>query len=109
MTFKHDFKHTLPHVAMTTSMDIDIDRATNVEMDTTIEVDPDHGMGGWYETYDLETGGDRFYASGALEVEFDQDPQGGNQLARLVGYDGCFELPDYIIKALEDKGVIIDL
>jgi len=27
----------------------------------------------------------------------------------LVGYDGCFELPDYIIKVLEEKGVIIDL
>ena len=103
MKFKHDFKTTLPHVAMTTSMDIDIDRATNVEMDTTIEVDPNHGMGGWYETYDLETGGDRFYAEGVLEVNFDGDK------ATLVGYDGCFELPEFITDALESKGVIIDL
>ena len=103
MKFKEEFKIVLPKVAMTTSMDIDIDRATNVEMDTTIEVDPEHGMGGWYETYDLETGGDRFYAGGCLEVDFD------GEKATLVGYDGCFELPDYIINALKEKSVIIDL
>jgi len=104
MKFTQDFKTTLPHVAMTTAYDIDTDRAENVEMDTTIGIDPDHGTGGWYETYDLETGGDRFYAGGVLETEHDDDGK-----VRLVGYDGCFELPDYIIKALEDKGVIIDL
>ena len=104
MKFKHDFKTTLPHVAMTTSMDIDIDRATNVEMDTTIEVDPNHGMGGWYETYDVETAGDRFYAEGCLEVYWDD-----NGDVRLTGYDGCFELPEFITDALESKGVIIDL
>jgi len=60
MKFKLDFKTTLPHVAMTTAYDVDTARATNVEMDTTIEVDPNHRYGGWYETYDLETGGDRF-------------------------------------------------
>ena len=103
MKFKLDFKNTLPHVAMTTSMDIDIDRATNVEMDTSIGIDPDHQYGGWYETYDLESGGERFYAEGVLEVYFDEDGP------RLTGYDGCFELPEYITDALESKGVIIDL
>jgi len=104
MKFTQHFKTTLPHVAMTTAYDIDTDRAENVEMDTTIGIDPDHGTGGWYETYDLETGGDRFYAGGVLETEHDDDGK-----VRLVGYDGCFELPDYIIKALENKGVIIYL
>ena len=104
MKFKLDFKTTLPHVAMTTAYDVDLDRATNVEMDTTVEVDPNHRYGGWYETYDLESGGDRFYAEGVLETEHDDDGS-----VRLVGYDGCFELPDYIINALKDKGVIIDL
>ena len=103
MKFTQSFKTTLPHVAMTTAYDVDKDRATNVVMDTTIGIDPRHQYGGWYETYDLETGGDRFYAEGVLEVYFDEDGP------RLTGYDGCFELPDYIIKALEDKGVIIDL
>ena len=109
MTFVHSFEHTLPFVSMRTAYGNDIDKAENVKMDTEVCVDQEHQYGGWYETYDLETGGDRFYAEGVLEVEFDQDPQGGNQLARLVGYDGCHELPDYIINALEEKGVIIDL
>ncbi len=103
MKFTHSFKHTLPFVSMRTAYDVDLDAAKNVEMDTEVSIDPDHGYGGWYETYDLETGGDRFYAEGVLEVDFDGDK------ATLTGYDGCFELPDYIIKALEEKGVIIDL
>jgi hypothetical protein len=103
MKFKLDFKTTLPHVAMTTAYDVDTARAVNVEMDTTVEIDPNHSYGGWYETYDLETGGARFYAGGVLEVYFDEDGP------RLTGYDGCFELPEYITDALESKGVIIDL
>jgi hypothetical protein len=104
MKFKLDFKTTLPHVAMTTAYDVDKDRATNVEMDTTVEVDPNHRYGGWYETYDLDTGGDRFYAEGVLEVYWDDNGE-----VRLTGYDGCFELPEYITEALEKQGVIIDL
>ena len=104
MKFTHNFKHTLPFASMRTAYDVDVDSAKNVKMDTEVCIDPDHGYGGWYETYDLDTGGDRFYAEGVLETEHDDDGS-----VRLVGYDGCFELPDYIIKALEDKGVIIDL
>ena len=104
MKFKLDFKTKLPHVAMTTAYDVDTDRAENVEMDTTIEIDPNHRYGGWYETYDLETSGDRFYAEGILEVYWDD-----NGDVRLTGYDGCFELPEYITEALEKQGVIIDL
>ena len=104
MKFQIDFKTTLPHVAMTTAYDVDKDRATNVEMDTSIGIDPDHQYGGWYETYDLESGGDRFYAGGILEVYWDD-----NGDVRLTGYDGCFELPEFITDALESKGVIIDL
>ena len=103
MKFTHSFKHTLPFVSMRTAYDVDLDAAKNVEMDTSVSIDPDHQYGGWYETYDLETGGDRFYAEGVLEVYFDEDGP------RLTGYDGCFELPEYITDALEKKGVIIDL
>jgi hypothetical protein len=76
--------------------------ASNMEMHTTIGIDPEHG--GWYETYDENTGGERFYAEGELEVDF--EPNGG---VSLTGYDGCFELPAHIIEALEKKGVNIDL
>jgi len=104
MKFKEDFKIVLPNVAMTTAYDIDTARATDVEMDTTICIDPDHGYGGWYETYDVATGGERFYATGILETRHDFE---GN--VYLTGYDGCFELPDFIIEALEKKGVINEL
>ena len=104
MKFTHTFKTTLPFVSMRTAYDVDTARAVNVEMDTTVEIDPNHSYGGWYETYDLETGGARFYAEGVLEVYWDD-----NGDVRLTGYDGCFELPEYIIDALEKKGVIIDL
>ena len=75
---------------------------SNMEMHTPIGIDPEHG--GWYETYDENTGGERFYAEGELEVDF--EPNGG---VSLTGYDGCFELPAHIIEALEKKGVNIDL
>ena len=107
MKFEHSFKTTLPRVAMTTAYDVDKDRATNVVMDSSIGIDPNHQYGGWYETYDLETGGERFYAEGILEIYWDTEDNRGD--VRLTGYDGCFELPEYIIEALEKKGVIIDL
>ena len=107
MTFVHSFEHTLPFVSMRTAYGNDIDKAENVKMDTEVCVDQEHQYGGWYETYDLDTGGERFHAEGVLEVEFDQDPQGGNQVARLQATTDV-ELPDYIINALEEKGVIID-
>jgi len=104
MKFKHDFKTTLPHVAMTSTLYGDHDRAENVVMDTTVAVDPNHTYGGWYETYDIDSGGERFHAEGILEIYWDD-----NGDVRLTGYDGCFELPEYITDALESKGVIIDL
>ena len=108
MKFTLNFKTTLPFVSMRTAYDVDLDAAKNVEMDTSIGIDPDHQYGGWYETYDLETGGERFYAGGVLET-LDTSDGYGNEAVALVGYDGCFDLPEYIIEALEKKGVIIDL
>ena len=104
MKFTDSFKTTLPFVSMRTAYDVDLDAELNVEMDTSIGIDPNHQYGGWYETYDLDTGGDRFYAGGILEVYWDD-----NGDVRLTGYDGCFELPEFITDALESKGVIIDL
>lgn len=49
---------------------------------------------GWYEHYDEETGGEEFHQEGVLEFKgFD-----------IVGYDGCFELDEVIIKLLESFG-----
>jgi hypothetical protein len=94
MNFTHTFKTHTPN---------------NSEVEAEIWMDPDIGYGGGYEIWDTATGGNRIYVEGILETERDMDPQGGNEVTRLTGYDGCFELPEYIIEALESKGVIIDL
>ena len=73
-----------------------------------IWVDPDTNYGGGYEIWDEATGGNRIYIEGVLETEDCSDGD-GNERVVLTGYDGCFELPEYIIEALEKKGVIIDL
>ena len=49
MKFKLDFKTTLPYVSMQTAYDVTLCEAENVVMDTTIEIDPNHRYGGWYE------------------------------------------------------------
>ncbi len=92
MKFKHNFKSTVSGLAM----------------ETTIGIDSTDENGGWYETFDIDTGGERFYAEGVLET-LDTSDGDGNEAVVLVGYDGCFELPAHIIEALEKKGVIIDL
>lgn len=94
MNFTHTFKTQTPNGS---------------EVNAQIWMDPDLGYGGGYEIWDEATGGNRIYVEGILETERDMDPQGGNEIVRLTGYDGCFELPEYIIEALEEKGVIIDL
>lgn len=80
-----------------------IDSADGVTMRTTICVDPD-SEDAWYETYDAISGGAHFHAEGELEIDF---PEGGQPT--LVGYDGCYDLPDYIIRKLEEHGVKDDL
>jgi len=80
-----------------------IDSANSVTMRTTIGVDPESEHG-WFETYDVVSGGQAFHAEGELEFYTDEDGQ-----LTLSGYDGCFSLPDYIIRKLEEHGVKDDL
>ena len=93
MRFEHEFKTQTPRGSVICAK---------------IWLDPDIGYGGGYEIWDDATGGHRIYVEGALETEDSSDGD-GNERVVLTGYDGCYELPDYIIKALEEKGVIIDL
>ena len=81
---------------MTTAYDVDQDRATNVVMDSSVSIDPDHQYGGWYETYDLETGSDRFYAEGIRETAHEEDGS-----VRPVGAAVCVEVPHMITDVLE--------
>ena len=93
MRFEHEFKTQTPRGSVVCAK---------------IWLDPDIGYGGGYEIWDEATGGNRIYVEGVLETEDSSDGD-GNERVVLTGYDGCYELPEYIIKALEEKGVIIDL
>jgi hypothetical protein len=68
-----------------------LDKA-EVELNVTIEIQDD-GYG-WFEYYDVETSGERFYAEGGLWFEGEE----------LVDYDGVFSLSDFIINKLESWG-----
>jgi hypothetical protein len=93
MRFEHEFKTQTPRGSVVCAK---------------IWLDPDIGYGGGYEIWDDATGGNRIYVEGVLETEDSSDGD-GNERVVLTGYDGCYELPEYIINALEEKGVIIDL
>ena len=49
---------------------------------------------GWFELYDIETGGDEWYAEGNLGFD-------GNQ---VIYYDGVFSLPSAVTNKLKEWG-----
>ena len=53
---------------------------------------------GYFEFYDVETGGEDWYAEGGLWIE-------GKE---IVDYDGVFSLPISLIKLLNEKGYSTD-
>lgn len=53
---------------------------------------------GWFEFYDVETGGDEWYAEGSLSID--------NKT--ITDYDGVFELPGFIVSKLEELGFNCD-
>jgi hypothetical protein len=69
-----------------------IKRKDNIELQVTIGIDSDER--GWFEIYDIESGGEEWYAEGELEIDG----------MAVVGYDGVFALPVCIIEKLEEMG-----
>ena len=69
--------------------------ATGVKLDVEINIDGDEGN---FELYDIETGGESWYAEGCLELD-------GKS---VVGYDGVFDLPNVIKDMLRVKGYNLD-
>jgi hypothetical protein len=69
----------------------------DVELEGTIgyRAEDDYG---WFEFYDVESGGEEWYAEGGLWFE-------GNE---LTDYDGVFSLPPFIFKYLKSKGFNVD-
>jgi len=103
MQYTKKFTTVLPTVAMSTAYGNDLRRKENVEMETQIDISPEYKYGGCFESYDLETGGEDFHAEGGLEIE------NINGYLTLTGYDGVFELPDYIVEAVREAGIKIEL
>jgi hypothetical protein len=56
------------------------------------------GESGWFEIYDEESGGEDWYAEGGIDFE-------GTD---VVGYDGCFDLPQVIKDKLVELGYSLD-
>jgi hypothetical protein len=73
-----------------------IKRENNVLLDCTLGLHNDSS--GHYEIYDIETGGESWYAEGT--IDFDG--------MDVVGYDGAFSLPQPIEKKLLELGYSLD-
>tara|TARA_R110000772_G_scaffold223563_2_gene334120 strand:- start:495 stop:785 length:291 start_codon:yes stop_codon:yes gene_type:complete len=69
----------------------------NVKLQVTVGIKSESS--GWFEVYDIETGGDDWYAEGCLDFDG----------MDLVGYDGCFSLPEVVIDKLKTLGYKDDL
>lgn len=64
----------------------------NVTLEVTVGIkDPEYG---WFEVYDLKSGGNDWYAEGSLQIEDNM----------ITGYDGVFELPTPVIDKLREWG-----
>jgi hypothetical protein len=64
----------------------------SVKLQVTVGIKNKHD--GWFEIYDIKTGGNSWYAEGCLNFNG----------MDLTGYDGCFSLPDVVIDKLKTLG-----
>ena len=87
---QYDFKVT-KSLSLENSFGI-IKQEEGIEIDVTVGINDEDS--GWFELYDIETGGEEWYAEGG--IEFDG--------MDIVGYDGVFELPDFIVNKLVELG-----
>ncbi len=68
-----------------------IKEENNIELSVEIGI---NGEDGWFELYDIESGGDEWYAEGGLWFDG----------KTLTDYDGVFALPKCIEDKLEELG-----
>ena len=69
-----------------------IKEQNNIELQVTIGINSTEY--GWFEIYDVETGGEDWYAEGGLELDG----------MAVMGYDGVFALPVCILNKLKEMG-----
>lgn len=73
-----------------------IDQEDNVKLHVTVvQSDDDYG---WFEIYDLKTGGNDWYAEGSLRIDDNE----------LIDYDGVFDLPFFVKTQLREWGIKVD-
>ena len=70
-----------------------IDSSPNELLSITVGVDTEDAYG-FFEIYDLATGGVRFYCEGGLWFED----------KKLIDYDGVFEISQHVTKKLNEWG-----
>jgi hypothetical protein len=69
-----------------------VDSCNDVVLNVSIGINsPTYG---WFEFYDIESGGSEWYAEGSLNFENRE----------LIGYDGVYCLSDFIVDKLEELG-----
>jgi hypothetical protein len=74
---------------------------TPVKGEALIHVD--NGSGGSFELWDIKSGGNAYYVAGELEIdEFEEG-------YALLGYDGCYVLPQLVIDAVKSAGISIEI
>jgi hypothetical protein len=69
-----------------------IKEENNITLEVTVGIKSEDY--GWFELYDLESGGEEWYAEGGIEIE-------GKM---ITGYDGVFSLPNVVIDKLKEWG-----
>ena len=88
-------KTTTEHLTLENSFEI-IREDRTVELDCTIGIkDSEYG---WFEIFDVKTGGDEWHAEGGLWFE------GKN----VIDYDGVFALAGGVIELLNENGYSTD-
>ena len=66
-----------------------------IDYELVIKDTADNKQEGWFEYYDLETGGEDEYAEGGIWVEN----------SKVRDYDGVFELPEVILEWLNQFNI----
>ena len=68
----------------------------NIQLNVSVGINSEDY--GWFEFYDVESGGEEWYAEGGLWFENKE----------LVSYDGVFCLPMFILDKLEENGYNVE-
>lgn len=89
--FQETFKVKSPVRMETTYSVIDSEKEATLEVTVGVDTESEYGF---FEIYDLESGGERFYGEGGMWFNG----------KKLIDYDGVFELSNHVIKKLKEWG-----